>query len=58
MATPSEYAKNATAALHQILRVSPDDFDAEGTAVIEQAIRNATRERESKEFQGHGVPGT
>jgi adenylate cyclase len=48
MATPSEYAKNATAALHQILRVSPDDFDAEGTAVIEQAIRNATRERESK----------
>jgi adenylate cyclase len=48
MATPSQYAKNATAALHQILRVSPDDFDAEGTAVIEQAIRNATRERESK----------
>ena len=49
MATPSEYAKNATAALHQILRVSPDDFDAEGTAaVIDQAIRNATRERETR----------
>jgi adenylate cyclase len=49
MATPSEYAKNATAALHQVLRIAPDDFDAEGTAaVIEQAIRNATRERESK----------
>jgi adenylate cyclase len=49
MATPSEYAKNATAALHQVLRIAPGDFDAEGTAaVIDQAIRNATRERESK----------
>jgi adenylate cyclase len=46
---PSEYAKNATAALHQVLRISPGDFDAEGTAaVIEQAIRNATRERETR----------
>jgi PAS domain S-box-containing protein len=45
--TPSEYAKNATAALHQLLHISPGDFNAEGTAaVIEQAIRNATRERE------------
>ena len=49
MTTPSEYAKNATAALHQTLHVSPGDFNAEGTtAVIEQAIRNATRERETE----------
>ena len=49
MTTPNEYAKNATAALHQVLHISPDDFDAEGAiAVIEQAIRNATRERESQ----------
>ena len=49
MTTPSEYAKNATAALHHVLHISPDDFDAEETAaVIEQAIRNATRERESR----------
>ena len=49
MTTPSEYAKNATATLHQVLHISPDDFDAEETAaVIEQAIRNATRERESR----------
>ena len=54
MTTPSEYAKNATAALHQTLHVSPGDFNAEGTtAVIEQAIRNATRERET----GHGRCG-
>jgi adenylate cyclase len=45
MTTSSEHAKNATAALHQVLHVSPGDFDAEGAAaVIEQAIRNATRE--------------
>ena len=48
MMTPSEYARNATAALHQVLHISPADFDGEGAAaVIEQAIRNATRERES-----------
>jgi adenylate cyclase len=47
MMTTSEYAKNATAALLPILQISPDDFDSKGTAtVIEQAIRNATRERE------------
>jgi len=47
--TPSEYAKDATAALHQVLRISPGDFDAEGTtAVIERAIRNATRERDTR----------
>ena len=49
MTTPSAYAKNATAALHQVLHISPGDFDAEGaTAVIEQAIKNSTRERETR----------
>lgn len=49
MTTTREYARSATAALHQVLHISPNDFDAEGAAtVIEQAIRNATRERESK----------
>jgi len=49
MTTASAYAKDATAALHQVLRISPDDFNAEDTiAVIERAIRNATREREAK----------
>src|SRR5262245_21742302 len=49
MTTPSQYAKNATSAVHQILRLSPGDFDADGTAkVIEKAIRNATREGETK----------
>jgi len=48
MTTPSEYATDAASTLHQILRTSPRGFDAEGAAaVIEQAIRNATRERES-----------
>ena len=49
MTTASEYAKNATAALPEILGISPDDFDAKGTAiVIERAIKNATRERETR----------
>ena len=49
MTTAREYARNATAALHKVLHISPDDFDADGTAtVIEQVIRNATREREAK----------
>ena len=48
MTTPSEYATDAASTLHQILRTSPRGFDAEGAAAaIEQAIRNATRERES-----------
>src|SRR3984893_2098566 len=47
MTTSSEHAKNATAALHQVLHVSPGDFDVEGAAaVIDQAIRNTTRERD------------
>ena len=45
--TPSEYAKNAVAALQQVLHISPSDFDASGaTTVIEQAIRNAAGERD------------
>jgi adenylate cyclase len=49
MTTPSEYAKSATAALHQMLEISAGDFDAASTAsVIEQAIRNATRERKNR----------
>jgi adenylate cyclase len=49
MTTPNEYARNATSTLHRILQTSSRDFDAEGAAaVIEQAIRNATRERETK----------
>jgi adenylate cyclase len=44
--TPSEYAKNATAALQKVLHISPSEFNAEGAAaVIEEAIRNATGER-------------
>ena len=49
MTTTSEYAKSATAALHQVLRIPPGDFDAErAAAVIEQAITNATRERQTR----------
>ena len=49
MMTPSEHAKNATASLHKVLQISADDFDAVGTAaVIEQVIRNATREQEAR----------
>jgi PAS domain-containing protein len=52
MTTSSEHAKNATAALHQVLHVSPGDFDVEGAAaVIDQAIRNATRERDIRAGQ-------
>ena len=44
MTTPSEYAISATAALHQVLHIPPGDLDVERTtAVIDQAIRNATR---------------
>ena len=52
MTTSSEHAKNATAALHQVLHVSPGDFDVEGAAaVIDHAIRNATRERDIRASQ-------
>ena len=47
--TPNQYAKDATATLHRVLHISPNDSDTEETtAVIEQAIRSATRERESR----------
>ena len=47
--TPNQYAKNATATLHRVLHISPNESDAEGaTAVIEQAIKNATGERETR----------
>ncbi len=49
MMTSREYAKNATAVLHHILHIPADEFDDDGTAaVIEQAIRDATRERDSR----------
>ena len=49
MMTAREYAKNATAVLHHILDIPADEFDDDGTAaVIEQAIRDATRERDSR----------
>jgi len=47
--TPSEYAKNAVAALQRVLHISPSEFNANGAAtVIEQAIRNATGERDTR----------
>src|SRR5262252_4503102 len=49
MTTASEYARNATAALHEVLDIAPGGFDVDSaSAVIEKAIRNATRERESR----------
>jgi PAS domain S-box-containing protein len=49
MTAPSEHARNATAALQQLLHIAPGEFNVEGaTAVIEQAIRNATGERETR----------
>jgi PAS domain S-box-containing protein len=49
MTTPREYAQNAVTALHQVLHIPGNGFDeAETAAVIERAIREATREREAK----------
>ena len=49
MTTPREYAQNAVTALHQVLHIPENGFDeAETAAVIEQVIRNATRDREAK----------
>jgi adenylate cyclase len=49
MTTPSAYARDATAALHRVLRSTPGDFDSDrAAAVIEKAIRHATRERETR----------
>ena len=49
MMTPREHAKSAAVALHQVLHIPPDDVDNDRTAaVIEQAIREATRERDNR----------
>ena len=49
MTTPSQYARNAAAALHEVLNISPSHFDVDSaSAVIEKVIRHATRERESR----------
>jgi len=49
MTTPSEYARNAAATLHEVLNIAPSHFDVDGaSAVIEKVIRHATRERESR----------
>jgi len=49
MTTPSQYARNAAAALHEFLNISPSHFDVDSaSAVIEKVIRHATRERESR----------
>src|SRR5436190_12922549 len=51
MTTQSEYASHATSALHEMVLMAPD-FDAErAEAVIERAIRNATRERDKRARQ-------
>jgi adenylate cyclase len=52
MTAPSEYAKNATVALHEVLGISLGNFDTNGAAtIIDRAIRNATRERQTKARQ-------
>jgi adenylate cyclase len=52
MTAPSEYAKNATVALHEVLGISLGNFDTNGaTAIIDRAIRKATRERQNKAAQ-------
>src|SRR5215469_6500929 len=49
MTTPSEYARNAAATLHEVLKIAPSHLDVDSaTAVIEKVIRHATRERESR----------
>ena len=52
MVTLSEYARSTAADLHRALQVSPDGFDDEKTAaIIEQAIRKATRERSRRQVK-------
>jgi len=49
MTTASEYARNAAAALHESLNITPGDFDVDSaSAVIEKVIKDATRERERR----------
>ena len=41
MTTPNEYARNATAALHEVLHIAPGDFDVDSaSAVIEKVIKH------------------
>jgi adenylate cyclase len=52
MTAPSEYAKNAMVALHEVLGISLGNFDTnDAAAIIDRAIRNATRERQAKARQ-------
>ncbi len=49
MTTASEYAREATATLHEVLHIAPSDFDVDSaSAVIEKVIRHATRQHESE----------
>src|SRR5690349_11360816 len=49
MTTAAEYARSATAALHQALHIRPGDLDdTAAAALIERTIRNATRERDTR----------
>jgi len=49
MTTPSEYARTAATALHEVLNIAPSQFDVESaSAIIEKVIRHATRERGSR----------
>jgi adenylate cyclase len=48
MITLKERARVATATLQSALQIAPVNFDADQTAaIVEQAIKNATRERDS-----------
>ena len=49
MPTPKDHARTAAAALHQVVPIFSDEIDQDGVAeIIENAIRNATREFENK----------
>src|SRR6516165_3332128 len=49
MTTPSEYARNAVATLHETLNIAHSHFDVDSaSAVIEKVIKHATRERENQ----------
>ncbi|HWK64214.1 MAG TPA: PAS domain-containing protein [Rhizobiaceae bacterium] len=48
MVTAREYARNATAALHHVLHIPSEAFDNDAAAIIEEAIKGATRERDGR----------
>src|SRR5215471_9756730 len=49
MTTPSEYARDAAATLHETSNIAPSHFDVDtASAVIEKVIKHATRERENQ----------